>query len=75
VPLPTIYVIDAQMNSAFPDYCFQLAKCVLPPKGTLNTQLVNTTSVDGAEKRSTFDKIYAKYKAGLILRVLRRDNS
>ena len=72
VQLPSIYVIDAQINNVFPDYCFQLVKCVLPNK---ETQIVNTTFLDGRTSTSIFSKLYYKYKRGLILRMLRRDKS
>lgn len=70
--LPSIYVIDAQINSVFPDFCFQLVKCVLPAK---EHQIVNTTFTDGRTANSQFSKLYFKYKRGLILRLLRRDKS
>jgi len=30
INLPSIYVLDSHINNRFPDYCIQLAKCVLP---------------------------------------------
>jgi len=65
-------VIDAQINNVFPDYCFQLVKCVLPSR---ETQIVNTTHIDGRTSTSLYSKIYFKYKRGLILRLLRREKS
>jgi hypothetical protein len=65
-------VIDAQINNVFPDYCFQLVKCVLPSK---ESQIVNTTFIDGMTSTSMFSKLYFKYKRGLILRMLRREKS
>ena len=51
VELPSIYVVDAQINNVFPDYCFQLVKCVLPTK---ETQIVNTTFIDGKTTTSMY---------------------
>ena len=69
VELPSMYVIDTQINPLFPDYCIQLVKFVIPEVEHL---LVNANMQDGSQHVSSFNKIYGKYKKGLVLRLLQR---
>ena len=51
VNLPSLYVLDAQFNNKFPDYCIQLAKCVLPSQ---EDYLVNSHYIDGKSSIKSF---------------------
>jgi hypothetical protein len=59
VELPSMYVLDAQINNLFPDYCFQLVKCVIPKTEKL---MVQTNYQDGRTSHSSFNEILEKYK-------------
>ena len=64
-----MYVLDAQINPLFPDYCIQLVKFVLPE---VETHLVQQCMQDGSTNISSFNKLYGKYTKGLVLRLLQR---
>ena len=70
--LPSLYVLDSQIISKFPDYCIQLAKGVLPHR---EDYLVKTHNLDGTSSLNTFQEIEHKYSQGLILRLLLREKS
>ena len=62
-----MYVLDAQINPLFPDYCIQLVKFVLPE---VESHLVQQCMQDGSTNISSFSKLYGKYTKGLVLRLL-----
>ena len=72
VNLPSLYILDAVFNNKFPDYCIQLAKCVLPGK---EDYLVHSHYLDGSSSVKSFQQIEKLYSRGLILRLLFREKS
>jgi hypothetical protein len=72
IDLPSMYVMDAQLNSRFPDYLFQLVKVVFPNEENYS---VTTSYLDGTAFKSSFRDIERKYKKGLALRLIKREKS
>ena len=67
-----MYVLDSQINNKFPDFLFQLVKCVLPEQEKYS---VNTNFMDGTTAKSNFREIEKRYMNGLVLRLLKRERS
>lgn len=72
IDLPSMYVLDAQINNKFPDYLFELVKTVIPEQ---ENYIVNTSYMDGTTSKSSFREIEHKYMQGLVLRLLKRERS
>lgn len=70
--IPALFVINAIIYPVEPRYSLQLVKHTFPLD---DDYIVSTHSLNGKSQKGYFRDLFSKYASGLVLRLLKRDQS
>ena len=71
-PIPALFVKDATIYPVNPRYSIQLIKYAFPISDEYS---ISTHSLDGKSSMGTFTDLFSNYTRGLVLRLLKREQS
>ena len=71
-PIPALFVKDAVIYPVKPMYSIQLIKYAFPISDLYS---VSTHNLDGSSSIGTFAELFSTYTRGLVLRLLKREQS
>lgn len=71
-PIPSLFVKDSVIYPQNPSYSIQLIKYAFPIS---DEYTVSTHNLDGKSSSGTFKELFDQYTRGLVLRLLKRDQS